>query len=207
MLILLILSIIFLGLAIKSLFGENLGSRFDPYFFIMLAISGALAFLPIKHLLFERKLGNAAAELIGAEHVSVNCQSTFESLYSLGRAGFVRLSTMVIHMETRTCEDLKDYLKNPAKADARELFALHVLSHEAMHVKGELNEIKTDCMAFQRNHTLAKILGVPEGIANLNAISIHRYRSSRHPYYSRECEPGGPYDENLPGAVWTNSKS
>ena len=207
MFILLVLSVIFLGLAIKSLFGENLGSRFDPYFFIMLAISGALAFLPLKHLYFEYKLGKAVAELVGHDSATVNCQSTYESMFSMGKAGFVRLSTMVIHMEERTCDDLKEYLKNPAGAGPAELYALHVLSHEAMHVKGELNEYKTDCMAFQRNHTMAKILGVPEGIANQNAIVIHRYRSSNHPYYSRECEPGGPYDENLPGAVWSNSRS
>ena len=207
MFLLLILSLIFLGLAIKSLFGENLGSRFDPYFFIMLAISGGLAFFPIKGMLFEHKLGKVAAALIEHDSVVVNCQSTYESMFNLGVAGFVRRGSGVINIEVRTCDDLKEYLKNPASAGPRELFALHVLSHEAMHVAGFINEYLTDCKAFQRNHRTAKLLGVPEGIANQNAITIHRYRSTRHTYYTKDCEPGGPYDEKLPDAVWSHSQS
>lgn len=206
MFILLIVSLIFLGLAIKSLFGENHGSRFDPYFFMMLALSAGSAYLPVKHMLFEYRLGAVAAELIEHDRVVVDCRSQFESLFNLGYAGFVVRGSGVIKLDVRTCDDLADYLDHPGQANHRELYALHVLTHEAIHVAGIINEIKTDCMAFQRNHRTAKILGVPEGIANQNAISLHRYRSPRHTYYSKDCEPGGKLDEHLPDAVWAHSQ-
>ena len=206
MFILFIISLIFLGLAIKSLFGENFGSRFDPYFFFMLALSIGSAYLPASHIYFEYKLGKASAKLIGHEEVVVDCRSTFESLFNLGKAGFVYRGSNVINLDVETCDHLKGHLDHPATASPRELYALKTLTHEAMHVAGFINEFQTDCKAFQRNHRMAILLGVPEGIANQNAIYIHRYRSPRHPYYSADCEPGGPYDDNLPDAVWSHSK-
>lgn len=202
MTILIIVSIIFLGLAIKSLFGEQMGSRFDAYFFFMLALSLAAAYLPVRHTMFEYKLEDAAERLINYDRVYVHCQSNFDSLYNLSWAGFVYRGTEKIELEVRTCDDLKAYLDHPATASRRELYALHVLTHETMHVAKEFNEIKADCQAFQRNHRTAMILGVPGNIAIQNAIEIHQNRSPRHPYYSAECRPGGELDEKLEDAVW-----
>ena len=202
MFILIILSVVFLGLAIKSLFGETMGNRFDAYFFFMLTLSVLAAILPIRHTLFEYKLANAAEELIAHPDIDVHCQSYFDNLYNLGWAGFVTRGTAKITLDVRTCNDLKEYLDHPARANHYELYSLHVLTHETMHVAGEYNEIKADCQAFQRNHRTAKILGVPEGIANQNAITIHRYRSPRGRYYSTDCRPGGSLDEKLADAVW-----
>jgi len=74
-----------------------------------------------------------------------------------------------------------------------------------MHAAGEFNEELADCQAFQRNHRVAMLLGVPNELAAKNAIDIHRTRSNRHPYYSSRCEPGKDLDEKLYDAVWLGS--
>ncbi|MCE2518001.1 MAG: hypothetical protein J4F41_09310 [Alphaproteobacteria bacterium] len=184
MFILTILSVVFLGLAIKSLFGDTMGSRFDAYFFFMLLLSVAAAVLPVRHIMFEYRLADVAERLIDHDNIDVHCQSYFDNLYNLGWAGFVTRGSAKITLDVRTCNDLREYLDHPAQANPYELYSVHVLTHETMHVAKIYNEIKADCSAFQRNHRTAKLLGVPEGIANTNAIMIHRYRSPRSSYYS-----------------------
>ena len=206
--VLIFLSVGCIALAIRGVLSEPLeGSRFDSFFFITLILAGAFAYLPIKQELFEAKMGKAVEKLLVKRDVEVYCQSFWDTFYNrLGVAGFVYRGSSKIIMEPRSCEGLKGYLDNPKNPNQRELFSLHVLTHEAMHVAGEYNEKKADCMAFQRNHKMAKLLGVSEAASIQSAISLHRWRSPRHPYFSSDCEPGGALDENLPGAVWQRSE-
>ena len=202
MTLLLILSLIFIILAIVSAVRGSYGERFDVYFFTMVVLAAVAAILPIRHMLFEHRLAVAAEQLIGHEQVIVDCNSYFDSIFHLGAAGFVYRGSGVINLEVRTCDRLRDYLDNPSAAGPNERYSLHVLTHEAMHVAGVYDEILTDCKAFQRNHKTASLLGVAGNIAVWHAREIHRSRSPQHPYYSAECEPGGPMDDKLPGAVW-----
>ena len=207
MLLLTLLSIGFIVLAIIGFVRPQYGERFqfDVYVGAMLIVAALLAIFPVRHLLFEMRLARVAEELIGHEHVIVDCQSTFDSIFHLGAAGFVYRDSGRINLEVRTCRWLRGYLDDPVGADPLELFSLHVLTHEAMHVAGIYNEKRADCSAFQRNHRTAILLGVPGNVAILNARDLHRTRAPSHPYYSPECEPGGGMDEKLPDAVWTKS--
>ena len=202
------LSLIFIYLTLQSLFGPNrTGERFDSYFFILLTLTIATASVPIRHMMFQSRLSAAAEELLGKESVHVDCNSYFDSLFHFNLAGFVYRGSSTMNLEVRSCKDLKSYLKNPSEASSRELFALHVLTHETMHVAGEFNEELADCQAFQRNHKMAELLDVPSNVAAKNAVDIHRTRSKRHPYYSPQCEPGMDMDEKLPNAVWIDSNT
>ena len=202
MFILILLSIVFVILAIVGAIRGRDGERFDAYFFFMLVVAGALLILPVRHMLFEYRLAEASNKLLGRGDVVVDCSSYFDSLFHLGAAGFVYRGSSVINLEVRTCSGMRDYLAKPTTTDRYILYNLHVLTHEAMHVAGEINEIRTECQAFQRNHRTAMALGVDEKVAAVNARILHRFRSPKHPYYSADCEPGGPLDEQLADAVW-----
>lgn len=203
MFLLILLSLIFIGLAIFGVIRGQPGERFDAYFWVMLVLAGVALILPIRHQLFEYELELAVEKLLDKDKVKVSCNSYFDSLFHLGAAGFVYRGEDIINLEVRTCSAMRDYLDDPAGANGAALYALHVLTHEAMHVAGEYVEITADCQAFQRNHRTAMHLGVPGNVAVFNARTIHRTRSPRHPYYSAECEPGGALDEQLPDAIWS----
>ena len=195
-------SIVFLIMAIVTAVRPSDGNRFDIYFFFLIGLSVLAASFPIRHMLFEMKLAKAAGALINNPEVVVDCNSYFDSMFHLGAAGFVYRGSSKINLEVRTCDAMEDYLADPERAKFQELYALHTLTHEAMHVAGTIDEVRTDCQAFQRNHRMAELLGVAPKVARVNAQIRHRLRLERHPYYSAECEPGGALDENLPDAVW-----
>ena len=176
-----ILTILALGciiLAIGVLTDPLEGSRFDSFFFINLVLAGAFAWLPVKEQLLQAHMEKAVERLLVMNDVDVYCQSFWDSFYNrLGIAGFVYRGSNRIILEPRSCDGMADYLDRPEKPTARALFTLHVLTHEAMHVAGEYDEVKADCMAFQRNHKTAMYLGVPKNVATRNAVHLHRFRS------------------------------
>ena len=197
------LSVVFFCLGIHSAWRSEFGSRFDLYFFLMMGLCVACAFVPIRHEVFEQRLADVAEILLARSNVIVDCNSYLEAMFHLGPAGYVYQGSNVINLEIRTCRDLQGYLDNPQSASYRELWALHILTHEAMHIAGEFNEQLADCQAFQRNHKTAELLGVPKHIAERNAVELHHRRPTHNKkYYSSECRPGGNMDEQLEGAVW-----
>lgn len=203
---LVLLAIFFIVLAIRSAWQNEFGSRFDLYFWLMAILAVACLFAPIRHALFEHRLAEVAGQLLDRSDIEVDCNSYIEGMFHLGPAGYVYEGSKRINLEIRTCRDLRGYLDDPARASYRELWALHILTHEAMHVAGEFNEQLADCQAFQRNHVTAELLGVPAHVAAQNAIDVHRDRPSQNrKYYSSECRPGGSMDERLAGAVWGKS--
>lgn len=207
MIILIGLSLFFLYLTYHSVFVNrgHSGKRFDGYSMFMFGLFVFTAFFPVRHSLFQNKLASATEQLLNKESVYVDCNSYLDSIFHFNLAGYVYRGSDKINLEVRVCQNLKSYLDEPSEASRQELFALHVLTHEAMHVAGQFNEPLADCQAFQRNHLMAQYLGVPEYIAQQNAIDAHRYRSKQHPYYSPQCEPRKAMDEELPHAVWDTS--
>lgn len=202
------LSLIFMYLTLHCLFAPNrIGERFDLYFFIVLTLTIVTSSVPIRHAMFQKSLSTAVEELLEKESAYVDCNTYFDSIFHFNLAGFVYRGSSTINLEVRVCKNLKSYLKYPDEANSEELFSLHVLTHEAMHVAGELNEALADCKAYQRNHRMAELLGVPGYVAAKNAVDIHRDRSKRHPYYSTQCEPGMAMDEKLLDAVWVGSEA
>jgi hypothetical protein len=201
-----LLSVVFCGLAIKGATGPQWGgSRFDAYFCLLITLAALCAWFPIRHALFEERLADASERFLAQDGIGVNCVSKFGGIFHLNYAGYVYRGSDVINLKANICELLQQYLASPAQADQSMLYSLHVLTHEAMHVANEFNELLADCKEFQRNHKMAEQLGVPLLIAAINGRDVHRFRSSRHPYYSAECEPGRGMDEGLPDAVWVLS--
>lgn len=206
--IFILLSAFFAIMAVRGALNPLGEKRFDAFFWIMLVCATGFAVLPLRQALFEARLETAVEKLTHRYGVSVICHSRLGSFFHWNKLGYVSVGDNAIHLRPDMCSELRRYISDPAEANKiairhyDRVLSLHVLTHEAMHVAQEYNEVKADCQAYQRNHKMAALLGVEEKLAAQSAIVIHRFRREHHPYYSPQCEPGRALDEGLIGAVW-----
>jgi hypothetical protein len=150
----------------------------------------------------ERRLGGAASALAGAR-VAVRCQS-FGGAFVDARPelGYVRWRadgkpepwTLIKRDQCRHLAARSDK-RRPSRD---QVVAVHVLTHEAMHLSGRLNEAAAECAAVQRDARIARLLGAPAELAaaywrNLYPLMPDGYRSA-------DCRLGGPLDEGLADA-------
>jgi hypothetical protein len=70
------------------------------------------------------------------------------------------------------------------------------LAHESWHLRGILDEARTQCYAVQTTEAVAVELGVPRGEARVIALRVAHddVRAQRDEYHSPACRPGGAYD-------------
>ena len=158
----------------------------------------------------ERRLGKIASSLAGKQ-VSVHCQDGAEAFVDAGsELGWVAFDENGIP-ERRTlikreqCKLLKSYDKHPADPSFDEVVAVHVLTHEAMHMRGERSEEVAECEAVQRDALTAQGLGATPEQALALAVTYWKQVYPRMPddYVTGACSPGGALDEHLAGAPWS----
>jgi hypothetical protein len=86
--------------------------------------------------------------------------------------------------------------------------AIHVLSHEAWHLAGVVDEARTECYAYQTDAEVAARFGATPYAGD--AIARYFLRTgARHalPEYrpSSDCRPGGPQDLRPATPGWPSS--
>ena len=203
-----VISLFFCWLFIREL--TNPTERFDlfsaGYLLVIGGLAVAFAWSPVKTLRFESFLSEKASIIAERPNIKVKCNSIFGSIVS-GRgldyvAGTANIDKGEIYFEHGWCVNFMEYLDNPRNASKEVLFGMHLFTHEVMHVRGEKNEAKTDCQAIQRNHQVGELLGVSAFVARSNAEKYYETLYRRHPYFDKECAPGGKYDERLPNSIW-----
>jgi len=181
------------------------------YLALVLGLAVIFAWPPIHTGYFQWFLSAKATEL--AEHrAKVHCNTLFDTMLDpeMLAAGHASPVTGKIILQKPWCEVLMDYLSHPQRASEKELWSLGMFTHESMHVRGEMDEAKTECQAVQRNYRAAKLLGVPDAIARQNALDYYnngyqergRIGGMQSAYYSGECSPGKAMDEHLPDSTW-----
>ena len=161
----------------------------------------------------EQQLARVASLLAGRT-VSVHCQDGAEAFVDAGsELGWVPFDangrpephTLI---KREQCGYLKSYMhgdqRNPSYD---EVVAVHVLTHESMHMRGQPNEAMAECEAVQRDAVTAAQLGATPQEAHELAV---RYWQTVYPqmpdgYFTRDCAPGGTLDEGLPTAPWLES--
>jgi hypothetical protein len=157
----------------------------------------------------ERRLAQVASSLAG-RHVSVHCQDGAAAFVDAGsELGWVAFDANGVP-EPRTlikreqCKLLKAYDKNPADPSLDEIVAVHVLTHESMHMRGERMEDVAECEAVQRDALTAQGLGAtPEQARALaRRYWVQVYPRMPDDYVTRACSPGGRLDEGLASAPW-----
>jgi hypothetical protein len=158
----------------------------------------------------ERRLGKIASSLAG-KHVSVHCQDGAEAFVDAGSEyGWVAFDANGIP-EPRTlikreqCKLLKSYDKHPSSPSWDEMVAVHVLTHEAMHMRGERSEQVAECQALQRDALTAQGFGATpqEGMALAQRYWKQVYPRMPDDYITGSCSPGGALDEALASSPWS----
>jgi hypothetical protein len=209
-------ALFFAWLAVREIFASFRSERpepiFLPYLSLVSALAVACAWPPLSAWRFERFLEEKALLLTEGQPVSVHCNTLFDTMLDQNQlaAGHANPATGEIVFQKPWCSHLRDYLDDPQAADEREINSLNLFTHEAMHIRGELNEAVTECQAVQRNYRAARLLGVPDAVAKDNArryysqLYVQRQNSGAHSanYHSADCVPGGALDERLPDSTW-----
>lgn len=176
---------------------------------LLVALAVAAAVPGVRRRTLEGQLSRVATTLAG-HPVKVHCQSFGQALTDLGsELGYVKFTPTGPErsalIKRDACGELRRYAggeRSRPTLDA--LIAVHVLTHEAMHMRGLRNEAETECAAVQRNETTAKLLGASADQARALARAYWKQVYPRMPsdYVTRECAPGGRKDEGLVTAPW-----
>ena len=183
-----------------------------PYLALVTLLALGFAWPPVRQWQFQAMLSARATELAEGHRAHVHCNTVFDTMLDteMLAAGHANPATGDIVFQAPWCGTLRAYLAHPGRASGREIASLGIFTHEAMHVRGELNEAITECEAVQRNYRAARMLGVPDEIAKRNALAYYdttyreraRIGGMQSAYYSDECAPGRALDEHLSDSIW-----
>jgi hypothetical protein len=164
---------------------------------LCLAVALGCAVPLVLHAQLEGRLERAASRVAGGP-VQVHCQTIGESFVDAGtELGYVRWgpdgvperSTLI---KSHVCGDLRAWLaSSKAHPTLDQVVAVHVLTHEAMHMAGLKNEAEAECAAVQRDATTAVLLGASpaEGAALARRYWVEVYPSMPDAYRGL-CNPG-----------------
>ena len=203
------------GLTVRWVLGGRADALGRPRPFPRVGVGVALVLaatcaVPIwRHARLEARLEAAARQLAGGE-VDVNCQTFGHTWADVGaELGYVRWgpdgvperSTLIKY---ETCGDLRSWLRSDKRAPSRDqMVAVHVLTHEVMHMIGIKEEARAECAAVQRDAAMAVALGADP--AQGEALA-RRYWTEIYPRmpdgYRGGCGPGGAFDEGVAVPPW-----
>ena len=183
------------------------------YVLILLIIAAAFAYTPVRYWRFEQFLTAKARILSESSQASVHCNTFFDTaLDPMALAsGHADPVTGRIVFQKPWCGVLMDQLQHPERMDREGIFSVQMFAHEAMHVRGEMNEAITECQGIQRHARAARLLGIaPDALAKQSGMTYYRlYYLQRKQiggmqavYYTDDCAPGKALDEKLQDSTW-----
>ena len=183
-----------------------------PYAVVLVLIALAFAYIPIRYWFFERGLTEKARALSENSMAHVHCNTMADTIFdrNVFAAGHAQFETGRIVFQYPWCARLMDHVKRPQRPSDEELFSMQIFAHEAMHIRGERDEAKTECQAIQRFARASMLFGISEDIARVNGMAyFNNYYQQRaqhgemsSQYFSPECAPGKALDERLFDSTW-----
>lgn len=131
---------------------------------------------------------------------NIHCQRLSETYFNasqnLGQVNSTQPNTAMLSYQT--CQDLFSYINSPKNEPTiQEIQAVHVLTHESIHVSGDYNESSTECKAVQYNAKTAKLLGA----TTINSQKLaEKYYTTMYPnlrknYITEECAENKELDQ------------
>lgn len=158
----------------------------------------------------EHRLADAASTIVGSS-VDVHCQTAGETFTDAGSdLGYVAFGLdgepdRKTTIKWEQCRALASYVRSEGiEASRDEMIAVHVLTHESMHMSGVRNEAESECRAMQRDAWMARLLGAARSDARYLASWYWRtiYPNMSPGYRSDDCGPGQAFDAGLPDPPW-----
>ncbi len=186
-------------------------SSFPLFSVVAFVLLGVTALSPwFLRARLEHRLAGAASTVVGSS-VNVHCQTAGETFTDAGAdLGYVAFGSDGVP-ETKTtikweqCRALASFTRSGGIRPSRdEMIAVHVLTHESMHISGIGSEVASECRAMQRDARMARLLGAGRSDARYLASWYWRtvYPHMTPAYRSDDCGPGQALDEGLPDPPW-----
>lgn len=177
---------------------------------LLVLLSGLAATPGVLRARLENRLSGVATKLAGRQ-VRVRCQALGGAFVDVGsELGYVQFRadgepvkwTLI---KRDQCNDLTGYLHSGRHQPSfKRMLAVHVLTHESMHLASIRNEADAECAAVQRDAQTARLLGASPADARALAAAYYEqvYPRMADDYRSAECRPGGVLDEGGEDAPW-----
>ena len=168
----------------------------------------------VRHANLESRLDDVAGVLAG-HPVKVRCETLTQSwLDAHAELGYVRFDAAgrpepLATLTVDACHDLGAWIGSDHRHPSLpQIVAVHVLTHEAMHLTGQRDEARTECAAVQRDVRTATLLGATPDQARQLATAYWQlvYPGLSPAYRSAECGPGRAWDEGADDAPWLDVK-
>ena len=181
---------------------------------ILLAIFAQQGWMEYKWQKQERVMADSVSLITGG-NATVHCQRMNEAFfYANANLGHVRYDSNGVPEKTtmitwETCRDFRDWWdSDKTNPTDKEIIAVHILAHEAVHMSGETGEAITECYALQLMPDIAEEFGAtPAEADEMSAWYIQNvYPSLYAPYKSTECREGGNMDLSPDDGVWPRTK-
>lgn len=153
----------------------------------------------VGHHLRQDLATDALRAVTPVEGAHADCARFTDELLNLSQyQGYVYYDgSNTAHLRRNVCRDLWSYAHggqaNPSRS---EVIAVHVVTHEAMHINGLRNEAEAECVAVQLNHLVAEELGASPTQARELQTQYYElyYPNQRSDYVSGACTEGGSMD-------------
>lgn len=174
----------------------------------------ALLVLPTAALEYRAQSGertlSKAASVVAKRDVGVRCQGLLGNLVDIGQElGTVQFDEEgdpadVTHIKRDACNWAKDYAAGNRRVTLNHALGVHVISHEAIHLRGWTDEAITECYGMQHDVQTARALGATADQAQRLAEFYWRmvYPDMPDEYRSSECVDGGKWDLHKDSPVW-----
>jgi len=174
---------------------------------VLLALLLPTLWTEMRWLRVQGAASTAVQQLTGNPAARVQCQRALGTLLwagaDLGRVEWDHPDRAWLTLET--CQHLGSwYRSDHSDPTFDEAVAVHVLTHEAMHVAGERSEATTECRALQSDARTVVLLGgtATQGSALATRILDDVYPTMPEEYRSSECHAGGALDRTPDDASW-----
>lgn len=193
------------GLWLAVLLGRWVMGRSAPILIglvsLVLVVGG---FVEVRWRMNEHAYTVAMQKLLDRKEVYVHCQRLIGTLVDAsGTEGHVNYSSdgsrpKRADLTWSACHNLAKWRSGGHKATAPndQIVAVHVLTHEAMHVSGITSEAQAECYAMQHDAEMARLLGASAARADALALRYwtQDYPRMRDDYRSGDCAPGKAMD-------------
>jgi hypothetical protein len=174
---------------------------------VVLALLVPALWTEMRWLRVQSAATTSVQQLTGRPTARVQCQRALDTFVwagaDLGRVEWDEPDRAWLTLET--CQHLGSwYRSDHEEPTLDEAIAVHVLTHEAMHVAGGRNEATTECRALQNDaRTVVLLGGSPEqGSTLAERVATEVYPTMSEEYRTSECRPGGALDLTPGDGSW-----